>query len=153
MKQLKRMLTRALAALFIMFIFWLAAISEGLGYSAKVKVSSVCNPVEGHYCSGAIVDGQCNVSLNPFLFFISHIRGDGTVQYNFKMGFGPYVIYSPEKIKEKVGSMIAIQESFWNLPFLFLMGLSIVYLVEELFKVVENLVKEKPLKNGNFRSI
>lgn len=107
------------AGLFALILSWLALV-PGIGYTAKVNVTSSQLRVQGHPCAGYICRGIMNATFNPILYPVNHLFGSD-VSTEFTLLSDPYDS-SGESVKENIVIQTLLSEFPINIPFLYAVG-------------------------------
>jgi len=170
-KTIKKLFIAISISLFITLIMSLTAFSNGLGYHiADFEMDST--PVEISETQLALV-GHIKVSLNLFLFPLSYICNAGTIMHEFVLvipslrgpweAIGPSIgaatpwsnVFraSPAERAEIMAQYYVYPELLRNLPYYFLVGLLIVYLMNKFLQRAPNLLnriigKKGPVNTG-----
>lgn len=96
----------------------------GYSGSAEVDIYSAEPIVENHPCLGYVFDGYINVSLNPFLYPISCLMGQGEISDEFvrrSPSTYPKILARPSAaamVTEDVMIGAWFSEWVWNLPYI-----------------------------------
>lgn len=96
-------------------ILSIIALTQGIGYEATVKISSVEIIVPDHPCYGFFVTGNVTYTFNPFLYPVTHIFG-------YENNFGFMRVSEPYddaglSVKDDMEIAAALKEFPKNIPF------------------------------------
>lgn len=138
---LKNNAKRLLLFGFLTFVvLLLLALARGVGYEARVDVTSIEIFVENHPCYGFVVTGRLTCSFNPFLYPISHILGYEANSV-FACRSDPYD-YTGESAKETKQFSVAFHEFLKNSPYHLAVSLIAAFGLSKLTRVLER--KQQP---------
>lgn len=140
----------------IMLLLTFGALNNGVGYEGNVSLISTKFRVEGHQCAGIECICRADVSLNPFLYPISHALGKGEVSEDFSATYFPSSeqdrVY-PKEIEESALASLLWEEIMTNLPYLlvigFVSGFVLMKMIQTVKKKIVRRVKESEFKLGD----
>jgi len=133
-----------LIASFITFIFYVLALSDGLGYQLlDARIENEIVKVNQETVQ-RIITAHVKISLNPIMFPVSHLFGEGVLSSDFSgsaivppSGQGIGKDWSPDKDFNFVDAnglaqTAAVYQLPKNIPVLFIIGLLIAYLADKM---------------------
>ena len=146
-KFLRPFLKKLLATGFVMLFLGLVALHDGVGYETieiNVKTTEIIPHVYDFWGPGPETGAggvlyTCNViiSLNPFLYPLSYLLGNGKISHTSGHFDGP-ILHGGSARYEAMESAkfgAAFPEFFGNLPYIFVIGFLIESLVEKLYSL------------------
>lgn len=150
LKFLRSFLKKLLATGFVMLFLGLVALSDGAGYETTEinhrTLTLVPKTVDygGRYGVGEIGVGCivfiCNVdvALNPFLYPLSYLMGNGKSACASKATACPLVINKKDEAMSDAKFGAVFPEFLRNLPYIFVIGFLIESAIEKLYRKVRS---------------